>query len=233
MTEIILKMILFMVLAYFIGAIPSAVLISKKFFGFDIRTKGSGNMGSTNAIRVLGTKWGIIVQICDILKGLIPVLLFADIIAPKWGMYAESSFLTLPILEIIIGISAILGHIFSCFVGFKGGKGVNTALGVLIVVMPVEVGVAASVFLLTILSTGYVSLSSLTAVFTVPLVLFLRYNVFDVQISGYFTLIYFAIALSVVIFFAHRSNIVRLFKGVENRFEKIRLINFKCCESKK
>ena len=220
MTEIIIKMLLLMVASYLIGSIPTAVIISKKIFGFDIRTKGSGNMGSTNAMRVLGAKWGVIVQLIDILKGAVPVLIFADIVGVYWGMLTPESFLSLPILEIIIGCSAVCGHIWSCFVGFKGGKGVNTALGMLLVVMPVEVGIAFACFAITIMITGFVSLSSLVGALTIPITLIVRYNLFGVTITSYFTLIYFAIGIAVVVTYAHRSNIVRLAKGNEDRFEK-------------
>ncbi len=232
MTDIILKMLLFIGLGYLVGSIPTAVIVSKKFFGFDIRSKGSGNMGSTNAIRVLGTRWGAFVQICDIAKGTIPVLIFADWLGMDWGMCGDKSFLNLPVLEIIIGLSAVCGHIWSCFVGFKGGKGINTAAGMLIAIMPIELGIALGVFLIVLFLSGYVSLGSLIASLTIPITLFIRHNIFHVHINGYYTLIYFAIGLVVIIFYAHRSNIVRLFKGSENKFEKLHLIKCHCFSSK-
>jgi glycerol-3-phosphate acyltransferase PlsY len=213
-----------MILSYLIGSIPTGVIISKKFFGFDIRTQGSGNMGSTNVMRVLGIKWGIVVQIIDVLKGFIPVFLFADLLAENWAMYTKNSFLNLPILEITIGMSAIAGHIWSCFVGFKGGKGINTAVGMLIAVMPIELGIGLFTFAITVGITGYVSLGSMLGSVMIPLVLFSRYNFFSVDIKGYFTLIYFTIGFVLLVVFAHRSNIVRLAKGTENRFEKMRFL---------
>ena len=227
MIEITIKMIFMMLLSYLIGSIPTGVIISKKFFGFDIRTQGSGNMGSTNVMRVLGTKWGIIVQVIDVLKGVVPVLLFANLIGTNWEMCHKNSFLNLPILQIIIGMSAIAGHIWSCFVGFKGGKGVNTAIGMLIAVMPIELGIGLFTFAMTVGITGYVSLGSILGSSMIPLVLFSRYNFFSVDIKGYFTLIYFTIGFVLLVIFSHRSNIVRLMKGTENRFEKMRFL--KCC----
>ena len=228
MLEILLKMILLILLSYLIGAIPTGVIISKKFFGFDIRTQGSKNMGSTNIMRVLGIKWGIVVQIIDVLKGVVPVLLFANFIGMRWGMCVEDSFLNLPILEITVGVSAIAGHIWSCFVGFKGGKGINTALGMLIAVLPIELGIGLFIFAMTLGVTGYVSLSSILGSLMIPLVLFSRHNFFSVDIKGYFTLIYFTIGFVVLVVFAHRSNIVRLTKGTENRFEKVRFLRCLC-----
>jgi len=225
--EILIKMILLMLLSYLLGAIPSGVIISKSFFGFDIRNQGSGNMGSTNVMRVLGIKWGIAVQIIDVLKGVGAVLLFANLVGGSWGMFVEHSFLSLPILQIILGMSAIAGHIWSCFVGFKGGKGINTAVGMLIAVMPIELGIGLFIFVMTLGLTGYVSLSSILGSLMIPLVLFSRYNFFCVDIKGYFTLIYFTIGFVFLVVFAHRSNIVRLTKGTENRFEKMRFL--KCC----
>ena len=224
MLIIILKLILFISIGYIIGSIPSAVLISKIFFGFDIRTKGSGNMGSTNAMRVLGFKWGTIVQVLDILKGAIPVFILADIVAPKWDMLSSDSFLNLPILEVIIGLSAVCGHVWSCFVCFKGGKGVNTTLGMLLVVIPIEGAIGLLIFIITLLLSGYVSLGSLVAAFFIPIILIIRYNFFNMNIEGYLTLVYLTISFVIIIFFAHRSNIKRLINGTENKCEKLQLI---------
>jgi len=231
MFEILIKMILLMLLSYLLGAIPTGVLISKKFFGFDIRTQGSGNMGSTNVMRVLGIKWGVTVQIIDVLKGVFAVLLFANLIGNYWNMFASNSFLNLPILQITIGMSAIAGHIWSCFIGFRGGKGINTAVGMLVAVMPIELGIGLFTFAITVGATGYVSLGSMLGASMIPLVLFSRYNFFSVDIKGYFTLIYFTIGFVFLVLFAHRSNIIRLTKGTENRFEKVRFL--KCCSNRK
>lgn len=226
MTTIILKLILFIVIGYLVGSIPSAVIISKKFFGFDIREKGSGNMGSTNAMRVLGTKWGIVVQICDILKGLLPVYILADIIAPKWNMLNADSFLNLPILEVIIGLAAVCGHIWSCFVGFKGGKGINTTLGMLLVVIPIEGGIGLLCFLITLFLTGYVSLGSLVAAVSIPLTFIIRHNFFGVNIESYCTVLCLTLAIVIIVFYAHCANIKRLLNHTENKFEKAQI--FKC-----
>lgn len=214
------------VISYLIGSIPWGVIISKKFFGFDIRTRGSGNMGSTNVFRTLGTKWGIIVQVLDILKGVIPVLL-AGWIGQGINFPNATGFEDITIIKFSAGIVAILGHIFTIFAGFKGGKGINTALGVFIAISPVDLGIAIGVFLISLIMSGYVSLGSIMAGIAVPVSLFLRYNVFNVDIPGYHFLIYATIFLSILVIYTHRSNIKRLLKRQENHFAKLQLIKIK------
>jgi glycerol-3-phosphate acyltransferase PlsY len=213
-----------MVLSYLIGSIPTGVIISRKIFNIDIRTQGSGNIGSTNITRVLGIKWGIIVQIFDIIKGIFPVIILGDVLGNHWGMCEESSFLNLPILEIIIGMSAVVGHIWSCFLKFKGGKGINTAIGMLIAIMPIELGTGIFTFIIIVGITGWVSLGSMIGAVMLPIVFSIRYNIFEVEIKGYLTIMYIIIGFDLLVFFAHRTNIVRLFKGTENRMEKMRFI---------
>jgi len=223
MTTLIIKTFFLCIIAYLIGAIPVGVIISKKFFGFDIRTKGSGNMGSTNVIRILGTKWGVIVQILDILKGAVPVLMLANVIGRNWDMFGADSFLSLHILEIMIGLSAIVGHIFTCFAQFRGGKGINTALGMLLAIIPLETLSALVFFIIVVGITGYVSLGSLVAISVLPICLLIRYNFID-SIDGYLTLMYFVLSIVVLVFVMHRSNIVRLIKKKENKMEKMQFL---------
>jgi len=220
--------LLFLILilsAYFIGSIPTGVIISKLFFGFDIRKKGSGNMGSTNAFRVLGWKWGLAVQIIDMLKGVAAVLV-ADWLYVELDLI-NTTFSNRILVEIVAGTASVLGHIFSAFVSFKGGKGINTTTGMLIAIAPVEIGVTALFFILAFFSSGFVSLGSLISAITLPLVLIFRENFFGVDIPGYFTLLYFFIAISLLVFYTHRANIKRLIDGTESRFEKFWLIKFK------
>lgn len=222
----ILLISLLLIASYLIGSIPWGVIISKKFFGFDIRTKGSGNMGSTNVFRTLGTKWGIVVQILDILKGVVPVLL-AGWLGQGINFPNATGFENITIIKFSVGIVAILGHIYTIFGGFKGGKGINTALGVFIAISPIDLGIAVGVFLISLIMSGYVSLGSIMAGLAVPVSLFLRYNVFDVDIPGYHFLIYATIFLSILVTYTHRSNIKRLFKRQENHFAKLQLIKIK------
>jgi acyl phosphate:glycerol-3-phosphate acyltransferase len=219
----LLRLIIIIVQSYLIGSIPTALIISKRVFGFDIRTKGSGNMGSTNAFRVLGWKWGLAVQLIDVLKGLVAVLLVAYFFDSEMPFRNHTPFEDETVVRLIAGLSAVLGHIFSAFAGFRGGKGVNTSLGMLIAVAPVDVTVAVAIFLVLLLTSGYVSLGSIIAAMSVPGSMALRYNVLGVEIEGYHTLIYFSIALAGLVIYAHRGNVRRLLAGTENRFAKVQV----------
>lgn len=223
---------LILVVSYLIGSIPWGVIISKKFFGFDIRTKGSGNMGSTNVFRTLGTKWGIIVQALDISKGVITVL-FASWLGQGISFPNVTGFEDVTIIKFSAGMMAILGHIYTVFGGFKGGKGINTALGVFIAISPIDLGIAVGVFLISLILSGYVSLGSIMAGMAVPVSLFLRYNVFNVNVPGYHFLIYATILLAILVIYTHRANIKRLLKRQENHFEKLQLIKIKFLMPKK
>lgn len=218
--------LLILVGSYLIGSIPWGIIISKRFFGFDIRTKGSGNMGSTNVFRILGTKWGISVQVLDILKGVVPVLL-AGWLGQGINFPNATGFQDITIIKFIAGVFAILGHIFTIFGGFKGGKGINTALGVFIAISPIDLGIAVAVFLISLIMSGYVSLGSILAGLTVPVSLFLRYNLFNVDIPGYHFLIYATLFISIMVIYTHRTNIKRLIKRQENHFAKFQLIKIK------
>lgn len=225
--ESIIKLILVIILSYLIGSIPSAVIISKRFFGFDIREKGSGNMGSTNAFRVLGWKWGIIVQVLDILKGVVAVLVIAEFVGKDINLGNYTWFQDSTIVKWIAGLSAVCGHIWSAFVSFRGGKGINTAAGMLVAIAPIDVSIAVGIFILAVIFSGYISLGSISAAFAFPSSLFVRYNLFHVDIPGYSILIYFSIILSLILIYAHRKNIIRLIKGTENRFTKLQIIKCK------
>lgn len=220
--------LIFVILAsYVVGSLPTAVIVSKIFFGFDIRSKGSGNMGSTNAFRVLGWKWGIIVQVLDIAKGIFAVLFiaiqFGDPVVAAHGWITD-----VKVLQIIAGIAAVCGHVWSLFVNFKGGKGVNTAAGMMIGLAPVDFGVALLLFVVAVMMSGYISLGSIIAAVAIPASLLIRSNLLHVSIPGYGTMIYFALAISILVIYTHRTNIKRLIKGSENRFHKLHLIKLNC-----
>jgi glycerol-3-phosphate acyltransferase PlsY len=219
-----LNLIGIIVASYIIGSIPSALIVGKIFKKIDLRNYGSGNLGSTNAFRVLGVPLGILVQIMDIAKGLIVVLVVTEYFYTNLPFTNYTPFEDITVAKIIAGISAIIGHTYSVFAGFKGGKGINTALGVLISLSPVDVGISIGFFVLTVISSGYVSLGSIVASFVFPLMMFIRENFFKVNIIGYNTLIFFSIAVSILLIYNHRENIKRLLHGNENRFEKLWLI---------
>ncbi len=219
-----LNLISLIIVSYLIGSFPTALIVGKLFKKVDIRKFGSGNLGSTNAFRTLGIPLGILVQIVDIAKGLIVVLLVSKFFYTQLPFENWTPFEDITVLKIIAGISAVLGHTFSVFVKFKGGKGINTALGMLISLAPIDVSISVGFFILILLSSGYVSLGSVIASFVLPTSMFIRHNIFDVNIYGYKTLIFFCIGNSLLLIYNHRENIKRLLYGNENRFEKLWLI---------
>lgn len=225
--EVVVKIFIIVIASYLLGSIPTAIIISKKFFGFDIRTKGSGNMGSTNAFRILGWKWGLFVQIVDILKGYLAVVLIAGVIGQGLIFPNTTMFEHITLLKLLGGIFAVIGHIWSVFAGFKGGKGVNTAAGMLIGLAPYDVLIALALFAITVIFSGYISLGSIMAAFSIPSSMIVRYNIFGANIPGYGVLVYFALGLMVLVVFTHRANIKRLLNGNENKFTKLQLFKVK------
>ncbi len=194
------------VIAYLIGSVNFSILISKKVAGFDLREKGSGNAGTTNVLRTVGKGAAIVTLILDILKGVVAILialLYNKIIPELNGA----------ILVQIAGIFVILGHTFPIYFGFKGGKGVATALGILITTN-YQIGLICLVFaLLLIALTRMVSAGSLASAILFPvLTLFLSKENFIVP-GNYFI---YSIIIAIIIIFNHRSNIKRLLNGTEN-----------------
>lgn len=190
---------LIILICYLIGSLPTAYILVKKLKGVDIRTVGSGNVGASNASRVLG-KWGFItVLLIDALKGLIPVLVLKI-------MYGEND------LVLLGAISVVLGHTFTIFLGFKGGKGVATGLGVFIALAPISTGIAAVVFAVMIYSFRMISLSSICAAVTIAVSAWF--------ISEWEHLKYFTIVIALLIIILHRSNISRILNGTERKVGK-------------
>ena len=222
-----LRIILVIVLSYLVGSFPTAILVSKSFFGFDIRTKGSGNMGSTNAFRILGWRWGLFVQLVDLAKGFIVVLLIAPYVGAGASLGNLTYFEDATIIKCIAGVAAVAGHIWTVFAQFKGGKGINTAAGMLIAITPIDVGIAIGIFILAVIFSGYISLGSITGAMAYPGSLIFRYNILNDTIPAYHLLSYFAVALAVLLIFTHRKNIGRLLKGTENRFAKLQLVRYR------
>jgi acyl phosphate:glycerol-3-phosphate acyltransferase len=190
---------LWLLASYFLGAIPTSYLVSRIFAKIDLRQHGSGNLGATNLYRVLGWKYAVPVALFDIAKGAIPVLVFAPV-ASESELFA-----------LACGIAAILGHVFSVFVGFKGGKGVATAAGVMLALTPLALAVAATVWALVVMLTGYVSLGSIGAALVLPPAVFLLQRPTA-------ELLWFDTLVAAGVILLHRRNIQRLLKGTENRF---------------
>ncbi|MGH2576102.1 MAG: glycerol-3-phosphate 1-O-acyltransferase PlsY [Ignavibacteria bacterium] len=225
-----LSLLVVIILSYLVGSIPTALLIGKHFKGIDPREFGSKNMGSTNAFRILGWKLGILVQAIDIVKGMIVTLVISKLFYGALPFENRTPFEDITLVQIIAGLSAIAGHVWTIFASFKGGKGINTTAGMLLSLAPIDATISIGVFILVVFSSGYVSLGSITAAFAFPLVMFLRENIFKVEINGYHTLIYFSLGLCLFLIYNHRANIKRLLYGEESRFEKwwkIRLIKIK------
>ena len=200
-----MKELSLIVLAYFIGSIPTALIISKKFFGVDIRDYGSGNMGATNTFRVLGSKYGTIVMIFDILKGMFAVALY------NFLPYYHTNEWDRTNLMVGLGLAAVMGHIFPVFAQFKGGKGVATLFGMLLVVQPVIAISCVGVFLLVLFLTRYVSLSSILAGIFLPICVLWIWND-DVLIYRIF-----AVLVACLIILTHQKNIIKIVRGNESR----------------
>ena len=196
------------IIAYLLGSISFSVIISKKMAGFDVREKGSGNAGATNMLRSVGKKGSIFTLIGDCLKGVVAIL-FAIIV----GKIAKNTDKAL--LVQLAGIAVVLGHTFPIFFGFKGGKGVATSLGVLLMTNW-QIGLICLVFALVLMALSkMVSLGSVGAAILFPvLVLFIHTNFTVSEGSSY--LIY-SIILAVIVAFNHRSNIKRILNGTENK----------------
>jgi acyl phosphate:glycerol-3-phosphate acyltransferase len=193
------------ILAYLIGSIPTALLISKKYFGIDIRDYGSGNMGATNTFRVLGKRYGTIVMVCDILKGMAAVALYNFL---PFYLHNEAERTN---LMIGLGLSAVLGHVFPIFAGFKGGKGVATLFGMILAVQPVVAVCCVGVFLLVLFLTRYVSLSSILGAVMLPISVLWIWN------DDVFLYRLFALIIAVMVILTHQKNIGRILRGVESR----------------
>ena len=191
---------LWLLASYLLGAIPTSYLVSRAFAKIDLRQHGSGNLGATNLYRVLGWKYAIPVALFDIAKGAIPVLYFAPQVSSS------------ELFALACGVAAILGHVFSVFVQFKGGKGVATAAGVMLGLTPIALAVAAAVWGVVLLLTGYVSLSSIAAAAVLPAAVYLLEHPRTPELFW----VIVGVALGVIVL--HRRNIQRLIKGTENRF---------------
>jgi len=212
-----LLLAIIVVLSYLIGSIPNSIIISKAVSGIDIRNHGSGNAGGTNVMRVLGWKYGLVVIFLDALKGAIAVVIISRLFFGPLPFENVSPFDDFTLVQIIAGMSAVIGHIWTVFAGFKGGKGIATALGMLLTLITIDMLIAVGIFALVVLISRYVSLGSIIAAISVPATLFIRENLFHVDIPGYSTLFPFIIGVTALVVFTHRKNLVRIINGNENK----------------
>lgn len=194
------------IIAYLLGSISFSVIISKKMAGFDVREKGSGNAGSTNVLRTVGKKAAILTLICDCLKGIVAILI--AVLASKIVKGTDAG-----LLVQLAGVAVVIGHTFPIFFRFKGGKGVATSLGVLLIINW-QIGLICLVFALTLMAlTRFVSLGSVSAAILFPiLTIFIQENYI---IPGNY--IIFGVVLAAIVVFNHRANVKRLLTGTENK----------------
>ena len=201
----ILFNIVAILVAYLLGSVPTSVWIGRIFYGIDIREHGSGNAGSTNTFRVMGVKAGIPVLIFDVFKGwaAVKLIYFSNYYIPQSGDYVN--------IELLLGLAALLGHIFPVYVKFKGGKGVATLLGIVVAIHPYSAAISAGVFIVLLLSTRYVSLSSMMAGFSFPILIIVIFKTTTIS------LIIFSLIIAVLLLFTHQRNIERLFAKEESK----------------
>ena len=197
--------------AYLIGGIPFGFLIGK-LRGIDVRTVGSKNIGATNVFRTVGKKWGLLAFFCDVMKGLVPTLVAKM-------LYAE----TMPAMPILVGITCVAGHMLTPYMKFKGGKGVATAFGALIALMPATVGMAFALFAIVFACSHYISLGSCAAATSLAVMVWIPF----LDHAGYndLPLCILVTLIAAFIVWKHRSNIGRLVRGEENKiylFKKVR-----------
>jgi acyl phosphate:glycerol-3-phosphate acyltransferase len=211
----IVYVVIALCLAYLLGSIPTAVWVGKTFHGIDVREHGSGNAGATNVIRVLGWKTGIPVMIVDIGKGWLAAYLPVLLHLAEPGS-AQVTFFQIHLIDIQIltGLTSIIGHVYPILAGFRGGKGVACTVGVLVALHPFLTLSCIAIFLVVLLITGYVSVASMSMGIAFPILLFTLFN----TPSTYFKI--FSVFIAIAIILTHRKNIKRLLKGEESKFIK-------------
>lgn len=203
--------ILFLLGAYLVGSIPTAVWIGKYFYKIDVREYGSGNAGATNVFRVLGKKAGIPVLLIDILKGFVAV----SIAYSSDYIVGSKQFIN---LQLVLGIASLVGHIFPIFASFRGGKGIASLLGIILAILPFAAFISMGIFIAVFLISSYVSLGSMSAAISFPIIVILVFKTTSPS------LIIFSILIAIMVLITHQKNIERLLRREES---KARLINKK------
>ncbi len=192
-------------LGYLLGSIPTGLLLSRLFSKVDPRTAGSKNIGATNVFRTAGKTLGILTLIGDVFKGLIPGVVIRWVATDQWGLTSDQWIA-------IAGLSPFLGHIFPIFLGFKGGKGVATAVGVYLPISPLSVLIEVFVFVGIVWKWRFVSLGSMICATTIPILI----AFFRSDSQAYFVI---SVIIAALILYRHQSNIVRLLQGTENKWK--------------
>jgi acyl phosphate:glycerol-3-phosphate acyltransferase len=197
--------ILYLIIAYLLGSIPTSVWIGQYFYKIDVREFGSGNSGATNTFRVLGYKAGIPVLLIDVAKGWFSVMLATFI--SEYGKGSEQ----LVNLELVFAVAALMGHVFPVYVGFRGGKGVATLLGIVLALNPFAALISLAVFIVVFMLTQYVSLSSIIASFAFPNVVIFAMD------SRVPSMVIFSMFITVIVLITHQKNIERLLRKKESK----------------
>lgn len=211
-----LSLFLILLISYFIGSIPGALWSGKALHGVDIRRYGSNNAGATNAFRVVGWQAGVLATLVDLGKGYLAAGVVASYIRidplPALSIFGWEQGI---LIGLIAGLAAIIGHMFPIFARFEGGKGVNTAAGILLALTPLTTLYTIIVFAIVLFSSRYVSLASITAAIAFPTIVAIRRYGFDADLDP--SLLVIGLLIGTAIIVAHRSNIGRLLRGSENR----------------
>ncbi|MBN1793722.1 MAG: glycerol-3-phosphate 1-O-acyltransferase PlsY [Candidatus Omnitrophica bacterium] len=201
-----MKLLLGLIFSYVLGSFPTAYIIAKKMKNVDIRHFGSGNVGATNAARLIGYRAGSLVLLIDVLKGLLPATCIAQICSSGLETISPSQ------VSCLYGLAAFIGHNWSCFLGFKGGKGVATAAGVFLGVIPDAVLIAGGAWIIVVFATRYVSLGSILAAVAIP--------VLAIILNKPPEIVLISVLISSAVVYRHKSNINRLIHGAENKLRR-------------
>lgn len=215
-----LSLAVIIILSYLVGSVPASLWISRPFFKIDIREYGSGNIGATNAFRILGWKAGLLTTLVDAGKGILATGVIASIRLDDLPA-GFASWEVEMIVRLVAGVASVAGHMFPLYAGFKGGKGVNTAAGALAAITPLTIVIVTVVFFIVLLLSRYVSLASILAALAFPGVVAIRKFVFHVDAMD-MSLLIFGGFLALVIVYSHRGNIKRLLDGTEKRILSFR-----------
>jgi len=211
-----MDVITLLILSYLTGSIPTSIIVSRVAKNIDIREHGSGNAGATNVYRILGWKYALIVLSLDIFKAWLPTAIYAT------KIFLSISIPDIGFIQILCGFSAVLGHTYPIFAGFKGGKGVGSLIGVLLALFPFVFPLCLIVAIFVVVTTGYVSLGSIFAAISLPIIILILPSLGI--ITPNLSLVIFSLLVPWFVIYTHRNNISRIRNGTENRFDKALII---------